>query len=476
MDGTEIGSAPPDTGLAHWMRQVLVERQKTLATFSEDAVHDLRVAIRRCRSLAAGFREIDPHPDWRGMNREGRRLFRALGDMRDTQVLIGWAERLAPPESASAAALLEYLRAWEVSQRNLLEKPLVKFDERYWLHCADVLPWRASRVELDSPAFEQLALRRYDEARALHRTALRNRSKVAFHQLRIGIKRLRYTVENFLPARHARWGKSLKKLQDALGEVHDLDVLWDNLLGLGSAFNAAERAAWRAAIAPEREARIDAYRNLMVGPASLWASWRKGLPDGEALRDSGLAFEEAWASFVDTDITHARHVRRIAEALAEGLVPADAAFGDERFRLVLRLAATAFHSGSDRRSGAKIAPRSARLLRARTVPAGLTAGDVETAALVVESLERPVDAGALDPSDRADFETASAVLRLARALDWRRDGCVAEPRVAVEATHIRVDAPGLPDDPAWAERLARERHALERRVGRAILIPQTLGL
>ncbi len=55
---------------------------------------------------------------------------------------------------------------------------------------------------------------------------LRNRSAVAYHQLRIGIKRFRYTVENFLPERHQQWSRDLRDLQDALGEVHDFDVLW----------------------------------------------------------------------------------------------------------------------------------------------------------------------------------------------------------------------------------------------------------
>ena len=55
----------PKLGLRAWMDRVLVECDRAAAGFDTDAVHDLRVALRRCRSLADGLMAIDPDSSWR---------------------------------------------------------------------------------------------------------------------------------------------------------------------------------------------------------------------------------------------------------------------------------------------------------------------------------------------------------------------------------------------------------------------------
>ena len=105
------------------------------------------------------------------------------------------------------------------------QKSLAGFDRKHWTSLNAHLAQRTDAIPLEGLVFQHVALERWTDARELHRHALRNRSGVAYHQLRIGIKRFRYTVENFLPERHAKWSKDLRDLQDALGEVHDFDVL-----------------------------------------------------------------------------------------------------------------------------------------------------------------------------------------------------------------------------------------------------------
>src|SRR5260221_11781036 len=59
-----------------------------------DVVHDLRVAIRRCRSGAAAIEEIDPHPDWAEMRESARKLFRWMGALREAQAMAEWLKEL----------------------------------------------------------------------------------------------------------------------------------------------------------------------------------------------------------------------------------------------------------------------------------------------------------------------------------------------------------------------------------------------
>src|SRR4029077_20071164 len=84
-------------GLAFWMDRVLEECERASVDFAPDPVHDLRVALRRCRSMADGIMAIDPDPTWKQMKKSGKPLFSRSGDLRDTQVMEEWVHRLDSP-------------------------------------------------------------------------------------------------------------------------------------------------------------------------------------------------------------------------------------------------------------------------------------------------------------------------------------------------------------------------------------------
>jgi CHAD domain-containing protein len=475
---THAAASPPaKLGFGHWMRRVLAEHSKAGRELHPDTVHDLRVALRRCRSMADGLMEVDSDRAWGEMKKSGRKLFRRLGELRDTHVMIEWVQKLEPPGNAPAQLLLASLRQREWHLKQQTAAALTRFDRVQWKTWGTYLNGRAVRVPLNGPVFEHIALQRWQEAYDLHRRALRNRSRTSWHRLRIGVKRFRYTVENFLPSAHALWGDDLKQIQDQLGEVHDLDMLWAALARTGKTFTAAERARWHDIIGKERQARLDAYHKKMTGPGSMWNVWRGGLPQNEALESSSLEKLSAWAAMMDPEFTHAQHVARLALDLFDGLAGSGlpGPYRDPRNRLLLHAAALMHNVGhtAGRKGHHK---ESYRLINRMSPPIGWTAEDLEVVALIARyhrgAWPRAQHAGyaALQPIRRETVLHLGGILRLAAAFDHAHTQAVRKLHVQNPPEALLIWAQGYRQAAANARILAAERHLLERALRKPVLI------
>ena len=64
-------------------------------TLAADTVHDLRVALRRSRSLAEGYATLDDDRDWRRLRKAAKELQGGLAALRDAQVMAGWVRQTA---------------------------------------------------------------------------------------------------------------------------------------------------------------------------------------------------------------------------------------------------------------------------------------------------------------------------------------------------------------------------------------------
>jgi CHAD domain-containing protein/HD superfamily phosphodiesterase len=476
------------------MARVLEECDHVAADFSADPVHDLRVALRRCRSMADGLIAVDPDPDWKAMKKAGKRVFQSLGELRDVQVMMVWLEKLGPitahvgagdpstwlragspalppaeqasltVETAAFAglthapdpahhALFEILKAREAEQKRKAQDVLAEegFDRKQWRQWTKSLPLRAARIRPGSAIFKHLALERWTAARELHNRAMRNRSQVALHTLRIGIKRFRYIVENFLPEQHKAWSNDLKHMQDLLGEVHDLDVLWATALSCHVFPDAVSRAVWHDRIVEERTKRVEEYRQRTVGPDSLWNVWRAGLPQGKQIQEIATRRMKLWAKALDPDFAHSERVARLALELYDGLgslglleaateTTNGAASGA---RASLQIAALLHDVGKS--TGNKGHHKaSLELIKAHGTPLGWSEATMQHAALVAR-----FHAGALPvsshkalrdllPEEQKVVVRLAAILRLANALDAAHDGHIR--RIQIEqAEALRKD-------------------------------------
>jgi exopolyphosphatase/guanosine-5'-triphosphate,3'-diphosphate pyrophosphatase len=453
------------------MERVLVECDRAADGFNADPVHDLRVAIRRCRSLGDGLIALDSDPSWKEMKKAGRKLFRALGELRDMQVLQEWIEKLGSSEKAAGdpavAKLLDYVHAREAECKQLAWKDLEQFDRKRWRQWSRTLPRRAARVRPGSVVYLHLALEKWTAAYDLHKRAIRTRSQVAFHELRIGIKRFRYTVENFLPDQHARWGGDLKELQDRLGEVHDLDVLWSTALAIQAFPDMESRRRWREKIIHERTRRVERYREMMIGKGSRWQVWRAQLPAGPQLRLAAISRLRVWAGYLDPDVGHSQRVAQLAIQLHDGLTRAGilgyATSADARDVLQ---AAAFMHDVGKAKGQEDHQKKSYRMIRKLARPLGWSARELELAAVVARyhrgALPSPRSKAmlALDLPERHLAMQLAGVLRFANSLDTQNGTA---PKLSVELNDrvLRVQSAGYSPLDRSAENVAAARHLLE---------------
>jgi CHAD domain-containing protein len=451
------------------MQRVLKELDKASADLAADPVHDLRVAIRRCRAMGEAFRELDIDPGWQKMRKAGKVVFDPLGELRDVQVMLEWLDKdkLGTPGDPVTDGLRDLFTQRELVLKDDARAALQQFDTARWKSWIGDLATRSAKVPQDSLVFQYLALERWHVAHLLHRAALRNRSKTAFHQLRIGIKHFRYIVENFLPERLKDWGDDLKELQDVLGEVHDLDVLWDTALDASVFPDSVARELWRAKVIAERTIRLTRYREKMVGPKSLWGIWRNGLPQGAELEQAVLAKLKTWASFRDPDPQHTERVTRFALELHDGLISNELLRDDGSHSRRLLESAAIMHEVGRAKAGSRHHKESARLIAKLEPPENWGTEDFIITALVAR-----YHRGSLPSPEHKRFQQLSAdhqqltrqlagIMRLADAFDIAHDGSIRRLLIAKNPEIAVIYADGYDPNNPTAEKMAAARHLLE---------------
>lgn len=470
-------------GLAHWMQRVLEECQKASQDFSTDPVHDLRVALRRCRSIADGLSTLDPHPAWKKMKKAGKRVFQQLGALRDVQVMEEWVQRLGAAEDPVTVSLLTHLKTQEQTQKLEAAAALHLFDRKQWAQWVEVLPARTEHVQIGGIAFRHLALERWKAARALHSQALRNRTKTSFHRVRIGLKKFRYIIENFIPELHHSWGDDLKHVQDWLGEIHDLDVLWAEAIQTKVFPDLEHRMRWQSIIKAERDQRIAKYRERMLGQGSLWQAWRRALPEGDQVEEGALERLRIWASFLDPDAAHALRVSKLALQIYDGLTRNGHVRKNRqhpRARSILQVAALLHEVGRAKRekNHHKV---SYKLISRLDAPLGWQPRELQLAGLVARyhrgvlpSVNNRQFAG-LPEGQKRQAALLAGILRLTDAVDRQYGGKVKNLRVEETGECITLWAEGNLSAATPSERIAAARYLLETTYECPILVRPVVG-
>ncbi len=238
---------------------------RVLATADDEAVHDMRVAIRRTRTLLKIAR-----PLFGGFHTDAvRRAFvavqKATGDLRDEEALeetlaklglkdpafTAWREGRKVRERTLRRAVVRMLRSGELTRARELLLALV------------TLPVRPSR-DRDIAKFARKSAKKAREGVEEHRDAKTDDSE-ALHELRIAYKQLRYSIELFadvLPADVTAARDPAVRFQKKLGDIHDLDVAIVTVTRARGLLPETKELAMRALVT-ERAKKIEHYAREM---------------------------------------------------------------------------------------------------------------------------------------------------------------------------------------------------------------------
>jgi CHAD domain-containing protein len=207
-----------------------------------EAVHDMRVACRRLRSALELFEDCLPPRKVRTWRRSLRRVTRALGEARDTDVQIQFVAafldgieepRLRP---GMRRLLLRLRQKRDVLQADVLES-------LRWLQQKGVLGQieqaagrvlvhgQLSQVDPTDPRVrrrgDQAIARRLEQMLAYEPCIQHPEQVEQLHAMRIAAKHLRYAMEIFSPLYgedFERILRTVQQVQTQLGEIHDCDV------------------------------------------------------------------------------------------------------------------------------------------------------------------------------------------------------------------------------------------------------------
>jgi len=236
----------------------------------EEAVHDLRVGLRRTRTVLEVGRPVLGRYHADEVRRALKEVMDATGALRDEEVLLAlvgslgvthpdaatWLESRARREKRLRASLVRLVRHGALDRGRKLLEALLAFR---------VNPARDRRLTKFARRAVEQARRGVDRRRGARIT-----DGDALHRLRIAYKRLRYTAETFedaLPSDLAALAQPAARFQGRLGDLHDVEVAI-GCVRRARSLSPDGRAELLAALERELELRQAAYlKEIGVAPA-----------------------------------------------------------------------------------------------------------------------------------------------------------------------------------------------------------------
>jgi triphosphatase len=214
----------------------LARRGSTAKNPSADTVHRFRVGLRRLRSILSAFGEALPERERQALGDRLRAVAQRFGRVREWDVFFAQSVKPLSDMLPGEEALMALERAARKARRQALPPGDTLRSNLLTIEAAiEEAPW-LGRPGPDQAAIWDSKLRDYaTQLLGQRHRRLRRRIKtveltdlVAFHQLRIRVKKLRYPSELlkslFDEDRAAKYLERLVDLQDVMGRLNDARV------------------------------------------------------------------------------------------------------------------------------------------------------------------------------------------------------------------------------------------------------------
>ncbi len=296
---------PLDEAIGALMRNCLSQFLGNLPALASgdgvEAVHQMRVAMRRLRSALGLFNRAFPCAEFEALRAGAKRIAAVLGEARDWDVFVETVRSGLLPRFPDEPGLHDLLRAAEARAdaghtavlRLSGDRATARFAldlerfaaERGWRSGADDdrLRWLAE----PAVGFAATSLDRLDRKLRKRGRHFRSLTREERHALRIALKHMRYATEFFRGLLHPasaaeRYARKAGALQDLLGEVNDAAIALRLIKELDSrassdvAYAAGAAAGWcaRAGVGDER-ALAKTWRSLVKAERR----WRNDLAE-----------------------------------------------------------------------------------------------------------------------------------------------------------------------------------------------------
>ncbi len=264
------------TALAERWGKYREELKRCKEEFSEEAVHDLRVATRRLVAVMNMLRILDPHPRVQKVRRALKQQLDSLDELRDTQVMLAevyesisnfpelkpFGEYLLAREKKLLRHARKEIKALHIAElKKRIEKSQESLDEKL-----KEKGWTANLLSVVDQAYAR-ARQAYGEIDA--------RKPATIHRFRVTFKKFRYMVEIVHPILKDVPEEYLKQLHDYqshMGDIQDAAVLLNMLTEYTDETDSG------AALSTTRKAfethRAELIARFMEGKEAIRIFWR----------------------------------------------------------------------------------------------------------------------------------------------------------------------------------------------------------